>query len=312
MTQFDYNLLRVLEVLLEEQSVTGAAAKLHLSQSAVSKQLRRLREAFNDPLFERTAFGLRPTPRARQLAPELRGVIRQLEEFTRPKVFDPSQSQRIFKIHMVETAYSLTFPYFMPDLLVQAPKVSVITHTWSQTSEEQLLRCDIDMAISCREWDPRSALHLDNLPESLNYAELVKDYPVCLVRHGHPLLKEDWNLDTFLKYRHLQVLFGGIDKWLLDDVLQLDHQRHRDMAVSMTDFQSAMGLCERSDLILCAPARYVGVMNKDFKLHMLDVPVTFIPGCYALVWNRHFDNDPSHRWLRELIITSAQQGGKRT
>ncbi len=60
----DLNLLPVLEVLLEEQSVTGAARRLHLSQSAVSKQLNRLRELFNDPLFERSAFGLKPTPRA--------------------------------------------------------------------------------------------------------------------------------------------------------------------------------------------------------------------------------------------------------
>ncbi len=58
----DLNLLPVLEVLLEEQSVTGAARRLHLSQSAVSKQLNRLRELFNDPLFERSAFGLKPLP----------------------------------------------------------------------------------------------------------------------------------------------------------------------------------------------------------------------------------------------------------
>ena len=72
MSRFDYNLLNVLDVLLEEQSVTAAAARLHLSQSAVSKQLAKLREVFDDPLFERTSHGLRPTPRAKQLAPELR------------------------------------------------------------------------------------------------------------------------------------------------------------------------------------------------------------------------------------------------
>ena len=58
--RLDLNLLPVLEILLEEQSVTAAAARLHLSQSAVSKQLTRLREVFDDPLFERTAYRLRP------------------------------------------------------------------------------------------------------------------------------------------------------------------------------------------------------------------------------------------------------------
>lgn len=65
--RLDLNLLPVLEILLEEQSVTAAAARLHLSQSAVSKQLTRLREVFDDPLFERTAYGLKPTPKALSL-----------------------------------------------------------------------------------------------------------------------------------------------------------------------------------------------------------------------------------------------------
>ncbi|PSW20821.1 LysR family transcriptional regulator [Photobacterium sanctipauli] len=305
MSQFDYNLLRVLEVLLEEQSVTAAASRLHLSQSAVSKQLAKLRETFDDQLFERTAHGLRATPRAKQLAPQLRQVLQQLDQFTRPSHFDPSQSEREFRLHMVETAYSLTYPYFMPALLAQAPKVSVNAQMWGNNSEGMLLRCEIDMAICGVEWDERSPIHFDNIPPELRFVELARDRPVCLVREGHPLLQEDWNLDTFLKYRHLQVTFGGIDKWLLDDVLQLQ-QLKRDNAVTMTDFYSAMSLCEKSDLILCAPAKYAAHMVSNFALHTLEVPVDVVPGGYVLMWHRHFDLDPSHRWLRELIINNVK------
>lgn len=112
--RLDLNLLPVLEILLEEQSVTAAAARLHLSQSAVSKQLTRLREVFDDPLFERTAYGLKPTPKALSLAPELRQCLQQLAQFTRPDTFEPALSQRQFRMHLVETTYSLTFPHFMP------------------------------------------------------------------------------------------------------------------------------------------------------------------------------------------------------
>ncbi|MGF1699486.1 LysR family transcriptional regulator [Photobacterium makurazakiensis] len=305
MSQFDYNLLKVLEVLLEEQSVTAAASRLHLSQSAVSKQLAKLRETFDDQLFERTAHGLRATPRAKQLAPHLRQVLQQLDQFTRPNHFDPSDSEREFRIHMVETAYSLTYPYFMPELLVQAPKIKLDAQTWNHTSEDKLMRCEIDMAISCREWDLRSTSHIDNIPSQLQFVELARDHPVCLVRRGHPLLKEEWNLDTFLKYRHLQVTFGGIDQWLLDDVLKLQHLK-RDQAVNMTDFYSAMGLCEQSDLILCAPAKYASHMLTSYDLHTLEVPVDLVPGGYVLMWHRHFELDPSHRWLRELIIDKVK------
>jgi DNA-binding transcriptional LysR family regulator len=302
--QFDFNLLTVLEVLLEEQSVTAAAERLHLSQSAVSKQLNKLRESFDDQLFERTAHGLRPTPKAKQLGPEIRQILNQVAQLTRPSNFDPSKSRRRFRIELVETAYSLTYPRFMPQLLKQAPNVTINSHTWHNDSMERLLRCDNDLGITCREWDERSLLHIKNLPKSLNYAELTRDHSVCLVREGHPLLDEEWNLDTFLRYRHLQVTFGGISHWLLDDVLQIKHLK-RDIAVNLTDFRCAMQLCEQSDLILCSPTKYADEMKSHFKLITLPVPTELVPGSYVLLWHEHFEFDSSHRWLREMIINSV-------
>jgi DNA-binding transcriptional LysR family regulator len=73
--KLDLNLLQVLAILIEEKNVTAAASRLNLSQSAVSKHLSRLRDMFSDPLFERTAQGLKPTPRVIELAPQLRSVI---------------------------------------------------------------------------------------------------------------------------------------------------------------------------------------------------------------------------------------------
>ncbi|WP_025821610.1 LysR family transcriptional regulator [Shewanella marina] len=301
----DYNLLKVLDVLLEEQSVTAAASRLHLSQSAVSKQLNKLRETFDDQLFERTAYGLKATPRAMQLAPELRDVLQRLEQFTRPSTFNPAASQRKFRMHIVETAYSLTYPNFLPQLLKEAPQVSINSNTWSFDSMEKLLRCEIDMGIICREWDKRSAIHVNNLPAELGFSELIRDYPVCLVRKNHPALKEKWDQQTFLKYRHLQVIFGGLEQWLLDEVLRLEHL-HRDIAVNMTDFNCAMELCEQSDLILCAPRRYIQKMVTNYDLVCLDVPVALEPGAYVLVWHKHFNQDPSHTWLRNLIIDGVK------
>jgi len=124
------------------------------------------------------------------------------------------------------------------------------------------------------------------------------------MRRDHPALAQEWNLDTFLSYRHLQVAFGGIEHWLLDDVLQLEG-RQRDIAVNMTDFQSAMALCEQSDLILCAPSRYAFAVMKSFELQSLPSPIKLIPGAYLLMWHKHFEHDLSHKWLRELIISQV-------
>ena len=305
MKTFDFNLLPLLEVLLEEQSVTAAAERLHLSQSAVSKQLNKLRESFDDQLFERTAHGLRPTPKAKQLGPEIRKILSQVSSLTRPSDFDPSKSHRRFRLELVETAYSLTYPRFMPKLLKQAPKITLDSHTWHSESMERLLRCDTDLGIACREWDERSLQHVNNLPDALRFVELTRDHSLAMVREGHPLLNEEWNLSTFLKYRHLQVTFGGISHWLLDDVLKIKHLK-RDIAVNLTDFNSAMQLCEQSDLILCSPAKYAKEMMGQFKLVTLPIPTEMVPGTYVLLWHKHFDLDPSHRWLRELIIDAVQ------
>jgi len=306
MSKLDLNLLKVLQILLEELNVTAAADRMHLSQSAVSKHLARLREMFGDKLFERTAQGLKATPRALELAPQLHLIIQQLEQLTRPNAFAPSLSKRQFNIHLLDTAYSLTFPFFMPHLLSQAPNVRLKTKTWDPNSLDALLKCEIDMGIACREWDKRSPIHIKDIPSDLNHVELIREHSVCLVRENHPALKVQWDLKTFLNYRHIQVSFGGMEQWLLDDVLNLQ-QLHRDIAIDMPDFLSAMSLCEQSDLILCAPARYAKKLVTSFKLRVLDMPVDIDSGAYVLLWNKHFEQDPGHQWLRDLIINNVNE-----
>ncbi len=304
MNKFDLNLLKVLEILLQERNVSAAAKRLNLSQSAVSKHLARLREMFSDKLFERNAQGLKATPRAIELAPELRSVIQQLEQLTRPTLFNPELSSRKFRIHLADTACSLTFPSFMPDLLSQAPNITLKTSTWDEDSLNQLLKCEVDLGIACREWDQRSPLHIKHIPKELSYTELLQEHSLCLVRKNHPALKQTWDLETFLQYRHLQVTIGGKPDWLLDEVLNSENL-YRDIAIDMPDFHSAMSLCEQSDLILCAPARYVAQMAGYFDLAVLDIPVSFEDGAYVLLWHKHFEHDNGHRWLRELIVDNV-------
>ena len=306
MHKLDLNLLKVLEVLLQERSVTAAAHRLNLTQSAVSKHLARLRTMFDDQLFERTAHGLKATPRAQELAPQLGHIIEQLEQLTRPIIFEPALSKRQFHIHLLDTAYSLTLPFFMPDLLVQAPGVRLKATTWNKDSLDGLLKSEVDMGIACREWDPRSPIHMKDIPPELAYVELIRENSVCLVRESHPVLNQSWNVDSFLQYRHIHVSLGGADHWLLDDILKAENA-HRDIAIDMPDFFSAMSLCEQSDLILCVPSRHATKLAKSFKLRILTIPVEFNPGAYVLLWHKHFENDSGHRWLRELIINNVQQ-----
>ncbi|WCE31885.1 LysR family transcriptional regulator [Vibrio sp. SCSIO 43137] len=301
MKDFDINLLRVMAVLLEERSVTAAAERLYLSQSAVSKQLAKLREVFDDPLFERMARGLNPTPKALSLAPRIYEVLNQVDQLAIPSTFEPENSKRLFNFDLVETAYPVTYPYFMPQLLKLAPCISITSRTWGEDSLGRLLRREIDFGIGIFEWDKRSGTHVTTIPDDLHYVELMRDNSVCLMRKGHPALQEEWNLDTFLKYRHLFVTVGGVSGWLLKEILASEN-RWMDNAVKMSDVQSAVKLCEASDLLMCYPRSSIKALNMDANLVVMPIPLQLDSGGYFLLWHRHYDNDPSHKWLRELIV----------
>lgn len=287
-------------VMLEERNVTAAAERLYLSQSAVSKQLAKLRDVFDDPLFDRMSRGVSPTPKALALAPCIYEVLRQVDQLTIPSEFEPEKSRRVFNIDLVETAYTVAYPYFMPNLLKQAPYVSINSRTWSEESLSRLLKREIDFGIGIFEWDERAESHINSIPEELKYIELVRDHSVCLMRKGHPALEEEWNIDTLLKYRHLQVTIGGESGWLLKEILA-NEKRKLDNAVNMSDVQSAVKLCEQSDLLMCYPVSSVKALNMDTNLVVKPIPLKLAPGGYFLLWHRHFENDPSHKWLRELI-----------
>lgn len=112
LARIDLNLLVCLQVLAEELSVTRASSRLHLSQSAVSKSLAKLREQFDDPLFIRTSHGLKPTPKMLFLKPKLETLVDQLELITQPEQFSPQSSEYRFHIAAVESVYPLILPHF--------------------------------------------------------------------------------------------------------------------------------------------------------------------------------------------------------
>ena len=153
---FDYNLLQVLAVLIEERNVTSTAERLYLSPSAVSKQLAKLRNIFDDPLFERESKGLSPTPKALTLAPKVFEVLLQLENLTTPELFHPEKSHREYHFDLIETAYTVLYPEFMPSVLTKAPHVCINSRTWSETSFRRLLKREIDFGIGIFEWDDRA------------------------------------------------------------------------------------------------------------------------------------------------------------
>ena len=301
----DMNLLLCLHVLLEERSVSKTAQRMFLSQSAVSKQLTKLRTLFDDPLFERESKGLFPTPKALEIAPKVHQILLQVEQLTVPEDFDPLGSDRTFNIDLVETAYTAIYPQFMPNALAQAPNITINSTTWTSETYKRLLKREADFGIGIFELDERASTHVHSIPSDLNYVELLQDYSVCLMRKDHPALKEEWNLNIFLKYRHIQLVTGGVGDWLLLEILQAK-QLKINKAANVSDISSAVKLCKQSDLLMCYPYNSVRDYIESGELVMKQIPIELVPGGLFLLWHRYYDSEPSHKWLRELIIEQTR------
>lgn len=310
LARIDLNLLVILKVLLEERSVTRAASRLHLSQSALSKSLNRLRETLDDPLFQRTAHGLKPTAHALMLGQKLPAILQDLYQLTQPPTFNPASSNRQFSFAMVESAYETLIPYFIGPMLNAAPNVKLDSYVWTEKSMHDLQLGQIDFGISGRDLHPLSDFQVDRLPEGIAYQTLFTDEQVCLVRQNHPLMtaltSDKWNLDLYLDMAHVQVRCEGNDWWALDYFLaDLGHRRN--ISTTVPDFYGAVSVCAHSDLVFTLPSSFARHACQLYPLTQLPLPFHFMPMAYVLLWHQRNDEDQGHKWVRDTICQSVAQ-----
>src|SRR5689334_10634989 len=122
----DLNLLRVLDVLLEERSVTRTGARLGLTQSAVSHALNRLRYMLDDELFVRGPSGMQPTPRATEMGPQVHAALNQLHAALEPADFAPTTSDRRFTVMAGAYACAILVPPLVSRMAAEAPMAELV------------------------------------------------------------------------------------------------------------------------------------------------------------------------------------------
>ncbi len=306
--RIDLNLLVVLQVLLEEESVTRAAVRLNLSQSALSKSLNRLRISLQDPLFSRTAHGLKPTAHALQLQQKLPSLLQNLYQLTQAPSFDPSSSDRHFSISMLESAYATLLPYFIGPLLKQASHVHLDILSWMENSMQSLQQGKVDFGITGIDFydDPR--LKTEILPDGIAHTILFHDQQTCLVNENHPVLesikKGHWDIDSYLQYNHIQVSCEGNKWWAIDYFLE-KQGKQRTIISTLPDFYGGASVCAHSDLIFTLPSSFVPHAQKLYPLKQIPLPFSFSEMAYVLLWHQRNSDEPGHKWIREMICNSV-------
>lgn len=312
LTRIDLNLLVILQVLLEEQSVTRAAARLNLSQSALSKSLTRLRNSLQDPLFTRTAHGLKPTIHALQLQRQLPQLLQGLYQLTRAPCFDPASSDRHFSISMLESAYATLLPYFVGPLLQQASQLHLDILSWTDSSMQALQQGKVDFGITGVDFLD-DQLTIDSLPVDIEHSILFYDRQTCLVHAQHPVLEVvkngNWDLESYLKYNHLQVCCEGNKWWSLDYFLE-KKGKYRNIISTLPDFYGGASVCAHSDLIFTLPSSFVPHAQKLYPLKQIPLPFEFSEMAYVLLWHQRNNGELGHQWVREMICNSVAQAFK--
>lgn len=303
LARIDLNLLVCLHVLLEHNSVSRAAEQLNLSQSAVSKSLNRLRVLFDDPLLERDGYGMAPSPRAKELTPLLAKLLWDVEKLTAPTSFDPKESRRTFQFAAVESIYTILFPHFIQEALSMAPGLTIDTCHWASDTFERLQRGELDLAITGQDLNP--AEQPKTVPKGIMSSMLYQDELCCLVNASHPAIGQEWQLDTYLSYRHIVTRFHKNERWYLDIQLAKT-ELSRDAAIYVPDFNSAAELCSHTDFLLTAPTLFAKHIATLLPLTILPLPLAVPKLGYTLFWHENRGNDLAHRWLKELIVIQSK------
>lgn len=304
----DLNLLVILQVLLEEESVTRAALRLNLSQSALSKSLSRLRETLQDPLFTRTAHGLKPTAHALQLQHKLSSLLQGLSQISQPPSFDPATSDRHFSISMLESAYATLLPSFIAPIFQQASHLHLDFLNWGDNSLQSLQQGKVDFAITGIDFYDDQRLKTQNLPNGILHSLLFHDQQTCLVNQNHPVLalveEGKWNLDSYLEFDHLQACCEGNNLWAIDYFLEKKNKQ-RNVMCTLPDFYGAASVCAHSNLIFTLPSSFVNHAQKLYPLKQIPLPFIFYDMAYALLWHQRNTDEPGHKWVREMICNSV-------
>lgn len=286
------NLLRSLHVLLEECHVSRAAQRLHLTQSAVSRQLAQLRELCGDPLLVRDGNRLVTTPHAAAMQDKLRQLLSEFETLLSDKPFDPLTWQQEFVISSSDYVAQYIVPLVIRQTVELAPNIDIAYRLWQPEYLDQLNESGIHLASTM----------LPHQPQQVCSTKIGQDKSVVLMRKGHPLSTTPaLDCQALIAYPHLKVTGGGDKDSLVDRQLkELGFTRR--IALKVPFFSAASNALENSDYLMVAPEHIAINLAREEALIYRALPFDTPVHQYWLIWHPKYQHDKAHQWMRERVL----------
>lgn len=294
--QADLNLLVYLDLLLRERSVTQAAARAAITQSAMSRALNRLREQLNDKLLVQVGRSMELTERAKALQAPLNDVLAQIRTtILAPREFDPATARREFSIAGPDFVDALISGPLVAQLAECAPGVDLHVVGMGPAVRGDILEGRLDLLVG---FPPANSA-------SLHARAVLTDRFVCVARRRHPALRrKPMSVDDYVRYPHVLVSPGGRPGSFVDRALS-ENGASRRVAVRVHSFLLAPDYLLDTDYLLTVPEKVARRIAETHEVVMTEVPVV-VPGLtLSMVWHARNNRDRAHMWLRERIVEIA-------
>jgi DNA-binding transcriptional LysR family regulator len=297
--QVDLNLLITFAAIAEEKSVTAAAARLLLSQPAVSRALQRARAMFQDDLLVRSPQGFELTLRGRKILDELEGLLPRMENLVAPNQFDPAQDNSHFRISGPDNVCTVVVPRLCRQYANGHYRVQFEFLPWQSGIAELVEHGQVDLV-----------LHIDDglLPSHFQSERLYREDWICAVarasRFGDRL-----SLKQYLTASHIVVsTYAGVQT--IPDKQLAAVGAKRSSCIRVPYFGVALQSLPGTELVLTVTSGMSSLVGQNRELRLVKAPSELRPFHFLMAWHPRLNTDPRHAWLREAMrsITAAVNG----
>ena len=303
LARIDLNLLVLFEVVLEERHVARAAARLHVSPSAVSHGLGRLRELMQDPLFLRQPKGVVPTERARQLAAPVADLLERARQvISRAEKFDPRHSVRRFVIGAPDAVTAVLLPPLLNTLRRDAPGIDLGVRNLVGQFEVSLAELDqrtLDVAL----------LPLPDIPARFATRVLYEEDFVLVRRVGHPSGGK-FTLAKYAAAAHVMVSVSGDPHGPVDKLLA-EHGLSRRVMLTVPNFLHALAVVAESDLVAALPRQFASRHARRYRVEISEPPMPLMASPIRAIAPQAATADAGLAWLLDLLEVAAKAAAKR-
>jgi len=291
--RLDIKQLRVFQALIREQSASRAASQLGLTQQAVSEQLKKLRNVFDDRLFIRKTNGFIPTPFAESISYDIDKMLREFELLLSPRIFDPKTAKGTYVISATDYAQQVVLPDFIATIRELAPKLKIIIRDFEIDKLHDLMESGkVNLAIAFP----------DYIPESYPIIKLFEEHHICVASNHSTISKVNTSLEEVAAHPSIIAspsrpnFKGSIDDWFKQFGLD------RNVMVSAPCFSVVPMYLETTDSIAFLPARTI----RGLDLSVINLEHSPEPFDVIAAWHPRYSDDAIQKWvvdkLKEVVF----------